>query len=236
VNGRQGPSASLASPLDDASWPDKLTARVVTPGPRPRIHGYDVEGDLARRYSFADTIFLALTGGLPTTEVGRAFDVVLQFLSPAPIHEAPTHAAALARICAGSTSAIQGTAAVALSEQARAIVAEHTTWIEALSQPVVQVPPQCYASSDAERESVDRLRQALGDDIAVPALSRGLGRSAALIAVLHACGLKTAEQIECAMVLAKLAACVAEALATPAGSYRDYPLLLPAIVYAEDTK
>jgi hypothetical protein len=235
VNGREAPSASLRSPLDDAPWPDKLTARVVAPGPRPRIHGYDVEDDLARRYSFTETVFLALTGDLPTREVARAFDVVLQFLAPAPINEAPTHAAALARTCAGTTSSIQGTAAVALAEQARAVVAEHAAWIDALSQPIMHMPPEHRASSDAERESVERFRQAFGSAIEVPALSHDPSRLAALIAALRACGLKTAEQIECVMVLAKLPACLAEALATPAGSYRDYPVLLPPIAYEEDT-
>jgi hypothetical protein len=222
-------------PLDDAPWPDKLTARVVTPGSRPAIHGYDVEEDLARHYSFAETVLLALTGEIPTPEQGCAFEVVLQFAAPAPVNEAPTHAAVLARICAGTTSSIQGTAAIALAEQARVVVEEHRGWIEALSGAIASVPPEHRAASEDERASVDRLRRALRGSVDVPALAHDVNRSAAVVASLHACGLRAAEQVECALLLAKLPVAMAEALATPAGSYRDYPLLVPPIAYAEDT-
>jgi hypothetical protein len=224
-------------PLDEAPWPAKLAARVIAPGPLPAIHGYDVETDLARHYSFAETVLLALTGELPTAEQGRAFEVTLQFAGPAPIHEAPTHAAVLARICAGTTSSIQGTAAIALAEQARVLISRHRAWIQALSGDVGSAPGNGYrAASDAERACVERLRRALRNTIDVPALAHEVSRSAAIIAALHACGLRTAPQLECALVLAKLPIAVAEALATPAGSYKDYPLLLPPIAYTEDPR
>jgi hypothetical protein len=221
-------------PLDDAEWPDKLTARVVTQGPCPRLHGYDVEGDLARHYSFAETVLLALTGRLPSAEEARAFDIALQFAAPAPAQEAPTHAAIIARICVASTSQIQGAAAIALGEQARVLVAEHGAWIETLAGPLTEVPVAFRAGNDVERESVGRLRRALRGTVDVPALWHDLGRAPALIATLHACGLKTAEVIECALVLAKLPIAMAEALATPAGSHRQYPVQLPTITYTEE--
>jgi citrate synthase len=224
---------SLRRPLDEAPWPDKLTARVVAPGPRPTIHGYDVEEDLARHYSFAETVLLALTGKIPTAEQGRAFEVALQFAAPSPISEAPTHAAVLARVCAGTTSSIQGTAAIALAEQARSLVDEHRGWVQQLSSAAAILCTEAGTVSAQERESVDRLRRALRGTIDVPALAHDLSRSAALLATLHACGLTNAEQMECALVLAKLPVATAEALATPAGSYRDYPLLVPPIVYSE---
>jgi citrate synthase len=221
-------------PLDDVEWPEKLTARVVTPGPFPRVHGYDVEADLARHYSFTETVLLALTGKLPSAEQARAFDVALQFASPAPAQEAPTHAAILARMCVASTSQIQGAAAIALAEQARVLVAAHGAWLEMLAGPLSEVPEALRAASADERESVERLRRALGGTIDVPALRLDLARAPALVATLHACGLNTAEAIECALVLAKLPIAMAEALATPAGSYRQYPLQLPTIAYAEE--
>ena len=79
-------------PLDAAEWPEKLTARVVTAGARPRLHGYDVEADLARHYSFTEMVLLSLTGNLPTAQEARAFDVALQFAAPVSVQEAPTHA------------------------------------------------------------------------------------------------------------------------------------------------
>jgi len=227
-------SSHRRSPLDDAPWPEKLTARVVTPGVRPAIHGYDVEADLARHYSFAETVLLALTGDLPRPEQGRAFEVALQFASPAPINEAPTHAAAIARMCSGTTSSILGTAAVALAEQARVLLAEHGAWIEALSGVIAGVPAEHRATSDAERASVARLRSALEGKVEVPALAHDVSRPAALLAALHACGLRTAKQIECALVVAKLPVAVAEALATPARSFRKYPTLLPPVAYVDD--
>jgi hypothetical protein len=225
-----GPS----SPLDDAPWPNKLTARVVTPGPRPSIYGFDVEGDLARHYSFAETVFLALTGDIPTPEQGRAFEVALQFAAPAPINEAPTHAASIARMCSGTTSSIQGTAAVALAEQARVLVTEHARWIAGLSGNIAGVDPEHRATSEAERSSVARLRSALEGKIDVPALAFDVSRSAGLLAAFHACGVKTGKQMECALVVAKLPVAVAEALATPARSFRKYPTLLPPIAYVDN--
>lgn len=229
--------AAFTGPLDEAAWPEKLTARVVTPGPRPRLHGYDVEGDLARHYSFVDAALLALTGSLPTPERSRAFDVALQFAAPVSAREAPVHAAILARICAATTSQMQGVSAIGLGEQARTVLATHRAWLDALSEPyptVPKVPEQLRPVDEGERESVERLRRALRGTLAVPALAQDLGRDAALLAVLHACGLRTAETIECALVLARLPVAMAEALSTPAGSYRQYPVQLPPIAYTQE--
>ena len=91
-------------PLDDVEWPKKLPAHVVTAGPAPRVHGYDVENDLARHYSFSDAIYLSLVGELPNDATSRAFEIALHFLAPVSAAEAPSHAAILARFCDGSTS------------------------------------------------------------------------------------------------------------------------------------
>ncbi len=225
-------SAPAARPLDEATWPDKLTARVVAPGAEPAIQGYDVDGDLVRHYSFTETVFLAFTGRLPSTAEARAFEVALTFACPAPVNEAPTHAAVLARICMGTTSSIQGTAAVALAEQARLLVSAHAAWLDAPPGATAAVPEGCRARSDRERASVERLRRALRGTVDVPALAHDLSRPAAIMATLRACGLRS-DQIECVLVFARLPVATAEALAAPAGSYRDYPLLLPAIEYQD---
>lgn len=228
------PDRPGSGPLDSAPWPEKLTARVVTPGPRPTIDGYDVEDDSARHYSFAETVLVALTGQCPSAGQGRAFEVALTFFAPGPVNEAPTHAALLARICAGTTSAIQGTAAIALAEQARVIVAEHGAFIEGLPgrQPASE-PLAVGPGTEDERESVARLRTALRGTLDVPALADDVGRIPAILATLHSCGLRTPAQIECALVLAKLPVVLAEVLAHAEMSYRDYPVLLPQIAYEE---
>ena len=57
----------MTSYVDKQEWPDTLAAHVVDDceGAPPRIHGYDVESDLARHYPFSTTVVLALTGELP---------------------------------------------------------------------------------------------------------------------------------------------------------------------------
>ena len=40
-------------------------ARIVTPGAHPRIHGYDVRGDLMKNIDLPALILLTLTGELP---------------------------------------------------------------------------------------------------------------------------------------------------------------------------
>jgi hypothetical protein len=231
--GAEGP-VGRAGPLDDVAWPEQLTARVVSPGARPAIHGYDVEGDLAPHYSLAETTLLALTGELPAADQACAFEIALQFLSPAPVHEAPTHAAVVARICNVTTSAIIGTAAIGLAEQARVAVAAHATWVHRLESAADGPVAEWAPLGDDERKSVRRLRDALrAAGVVLPALEGDVGRIAALLATLHFAGLTRAEQLEAAFVLARLPAALAEALATPSHSFRDYPVDVPPIRYAD---
>jgi hypothetical protein len=223
-------------PFDDVAWPDKLTARVVAPGEAPRIHGYDVEHDLARHYSTAETTLLSLTGELPSEAQARAFEIATRFLSPAPVNEAPAHATVVVRICNVLTSAIIATAALALGEQARVLVAEHAAWLGCLDAGV-PAPAEGWGPLDAdERRSVGRLREALAAaGVEVPELDLDLGRTPALLAVLHFAGLTRAERMESAIVFARLPAAVAEGLATPTHAYKDYAVELPPIRYTEDS-
>jgi hypothetical protein len=224
----------LRGPIDDADWPDKLTARVVAPGPTPRLLGYDIEEDLARHYSFAETTLLSLTGELPSPAQARAFEVALHFLSPASVNEAPTHAAVVARICNVLTSAVTGTAAIGLAEQARHALAAHANWWRHLESGEVEAVAEWTPRNDDERRSVQRLREALrGLGVEMPILDQDLGRTAALLATLRFAGLTRTEQLEATFVIARLPSAIAEALATPSHSYRDYPVDLPPVRYAE---
>src|SRR5262245_48707929 len=89
-------AARPEGPVEAYPWPEKLEARVVTPGDAPRLHGYDVEADLCAHYSFVETVLLSLTGELPSEPQAAAFDVALQFLGPLSVAHASTHAAVLA--------------------------------------------------------------------------------------------------------------------------------------------
>jgi hypothetical protein len=230
-----GGTKELRGPLDVVEWPSTLTARVVGPGARPSLHGYDVEDDLAAHYAFGEVALLALAGEAPSREAGRAFDVAMCFAAPVPVDEAPTHAAVVARVCMASASQIQAVAMIGLAEQARASLEGLRSFLEALGGVLRELPPAARATSDAERASVERLRRALRGTIDVPALALDVGRTAALVATLHACGLRTMDRIEGALAWARLPATLAEALATPAGSHRQYPVHLPEIVYTEES-
>ena len=222
---------SRPGPFDEFPWPEKLAARVVTPGKDPRIHGYDVERDLARGYRFGDLVLLALVGELPSDEASRAFDVALSFLAPTSIAHAPVHGGAIARICNGTPSAIAGTCAVGLAEMTRSTLARHAAWTAWLRDRHGPPPPDPDPPNGA---SVDALRAAILEaGLAVPALDVAVSRDAALIAVLYACGLTDDERMLAAVVTAKLPVAIAESLATPAGSFRTYPARLPPIAYEE---
>ncbi|MDD5310077.1 MAG: hypothetical protein PHU25_22395, partial [Deltaproteobacteria bacterium] len=168
------------SPFDAVDWPQKLLARVVTPGAAPRIHGYDVEGDLALRYRFSDTVLLALTGELPDDRTGQAFEVAMQFLSPTSVAEPPAHCGVLARLCGARTSGVLGAAALAAAEQALFLVEGHAELIEWLERPEREPPARHLAGNEAEQASVSRLRAALAQTgFACPALDVDLSREAA---------------------------------------------------------
>lgn len=226
--------ASIPSPIEAGHWPQHLAAHVITPGPRPRVHGFDVEGDLARHYGFADLVLLALTGELPEDAVGRAFDIALTFLAPVAVTEAATHAAVLARICAGNASAVIATATIGLAEQARWTLAKHAELLTWLANDTTALPVSARSLGDEDRAAVVRLRAALGAHVTLaPALAEDLSREAAAIIALHACGLRNAEHIELALVLARLPCTFSEALAAKRAGLRSYPMDVPHFAYEE---
>lgn len=221
--------------METLAWPKTLRARVITPGPQPQLHGYDVEADVSSEYGFAEMILLALTGAPPARPAGQAFRVALQFLAPVPISQAPTHAASLARLCGAPTSGIIATGAVALAEQARTLLAEHSSLLLWIESGAGGLPAAHRATSEEERSSVARLRERLGEGgLAVRGLDGDPGRTAALLLVLHACGLTRPEQMETAIVTARLPCALAEALATEPGRLRDYPIDLPPFRYRDE--
>lgn len=160
------------TPFDEHVWPSTLTARVVSPGADPRIHGYAVESDLARHYRFSDVVFLSLTGELPTDEQSRTFERALILLSPITIAEAPSHAASLSRVCDASHSAVIGTGAIALAEQARFIVRHGRD--DAALAPIFEMLAECGIRSDDQLEAVwvvARIAVVAAEGLATPSAS-----------------------------------------------------------------
>jgi hypothetical protein len=221
-------------PVEQHPWPEELRGNVVTPGARSRMHGYDVEGDLAKHYRFSDVVLLALTGELPSDEQSIAFDTAMTFLAPLSVAEAPTHAAVLASITGSRSSAILGVSAIALAERARTLVADSTPLLQWLAAPGGTLDARFRDDAPGERESVQRLRDALARrGVRIAALDASLSREAALVATLWFAGLTRPEQMEAALVTASLPGVVAEAPFHKVASFREYPMQLPPFRYED---
>lgn len=224
----------LRGPLEVGHWPETLQARVVTPGPAPKVHGYDVEDDLARYYSWLDLSFLALTGELPSTSVSAALNVAAIFLSPLSTAHASTHATVLSRLCGASTSETIGVAAIAMGERSRWILDEHALWVQWCANQASPFPEQFRGICESDRKSVDRLRRALeSTGLAIPGLERSPTRTAALILVLYICGIRCRQQLEAALSLFALPSAVAEAFGENVANFGNYPINLPTFELEE---
>ena len=191
-----------------------------------RLHGYDVEADVAHHYRFSDLLYLALTGELPADGPSRAFEVAMMFALPLAVAEAPIHAAALARICGARPGGVTSVASLALAETTTATVRELLPVLrgEVSVEAVV-------ASRDVA--SVQRLRALLGGVLDVPLLGRAPSRELGILAVLWECGLRTEMQLVHAMTLARLPSAVAESAGRRPLDFASYPTTTPPIDYTD---
>jgi hypothetical protein len=217
-------SSDLQGPLDVASFPETLSARVVTPGPQPRLHGYDVEADLAVHYGPTDLLALALTGELPSPEASAALAVALSFLAPVSVAHASVHAATIAGLCGSTTGSTIGVAAIGLAEQARVLLDEHRELLAWLAAPNEPLPARYQAIDPDDRAGTARLRAAIAETCCeVPALSEWPTRNAALISVLFTCGLKERSHLEAEAIRVKVADFNLYATNLPRYQYQDLP-------------
>jgi hypothetical protein len=158
----------------------------------------------------------------------------MTFLTPLSIAEAPTHVAALAHITGSRSSAILGVAAIALAERARTVVADSASLLAWLASPGSSLDAGFLTDVPGERESVQRLRDALAaSGVRIPALETSLSRQAALVATLFFAGLTRPQQLEAALVMASLPCVVAEAPFHGVASFREYPMQLPPFHYED---
>lgn len=219
-------------PIEDLEWPTTLEAHVVEPGPRPRVHGYDVQDDLARNYRFGEVALTALRGEVPSEAIGRLFETVLCFLSPCSAGDAPGHAALLVRACGARTPAVLAGGAVALSEEAAAIVDEHRDLLAWLEEPTAELPRAHVCRSESERQAVRRFEasvHACGERLGV--LEHDPTLVAALLAAAYHCGARDAERLQAVWLLARLPTVMAEGLHHDPASLRRYPIDLPHFHY-----
>jgi hypothetical protein len=234
------PTASdtdLQGPLDVAAFPDTLSASVVSPGARPRIHGYDVQTDLARHYGPTDLLFLTLTGELPSDAASAALGIALTFVAPVSVAHAAVHAAVLARVCGTTVASTIGVAATGLAEQARLLLDEHAellSWLGTQHPESPEMPSAWIARDAEERAASERLRGAIAQTgLVVPELGQTPALDAALLIVLHRCGLKERSQLETAIVTARLPCALAEAMQVKVADFNAYPTNLPRYHYSE---
>ena len=224
-------TAEEKGPIESKEWPKQLRATAISPDSPPRFFGYDVEGDLARHYSFSDTIYLALKRELPEERIGAAFGSILVFASAMSVARAPIHAAALARLCGVRIGGVLAVAATSLVED----VAARFDALDACVRSG-KVTPDLEAASDEERASVARLKTLVDGKIDVPLLAANPGRELAIVAVLHACGFESRDEVFCVLAMARLPSAAAEALATKPGDFKSYPMDVPHFEYVAPAK
>ena len=230
MNGEENTKRGFRGPIEDHTWPTRLPAHVVQPGPFPRVHGYDVLRDLSANYTFAEVALLTLTGEAPTRPCGRAFAVGLAALAPMTIGEAPSHAAYLARLCGGTSSSALGLGALVSAERARELVRAHEAWLRWLADP--QGDPPLLGEDTTETKA---LLAGLPTDFALPWPATVVpGLAATALGVLWQCGLRAPAQLEAAIVMATLPALAAEMAHGEGADIRDYPIDTPQFVYEED--
>jgi hypothetical protein len=228
--------ATYVGPFDREAWPACLTARVVSPGPAPRIHGYAVVDDLARHAGAAEVAWLTLRGELPTASERAAFEVAIALLAPVHIGQAPAHAAFLARISGAPTDATVAIGAIGLAELARhERIALEPWWAWLDGAGADEVPACARADADAPAPSAwldAQLRGWFGEGRGLPAAP--LHRLAGAHALLHRLGLRDPLVRDAIAVWARLFAVVAEAAHAGVGAVRTYPARVPDYQYVDD--
>lgn len=229
---RAAAPARYLGPFDREAWPETLAAHAVS-ADGARLHGYAVDGDLARFYGVADLAWLALCGELPTADQRAALDVALVLLAPVPVAQAPSHAAILSRIAGAPPAATIGIAAIGLGEQVRDERARLATWLAWLDAPTGAPPPAGADQLDgATRAWLDaRLRGWFGDDAGLP--DQPLSRAAAGYLILHRLGVRAPLAVEALAVWARLPTVIAEASHVELGAVRSYPARLPDYQYVD---
>jgi len=227
---------SYKGPVEDLKWTDTLKANVVTPGSRPRVHGYDVRGQMLGSSSFPELIFLALTGDLPTEKALSAFESVLLFAAPVSAEEAPVHASILSGLCGSGQSGLTGVSAISLAQRARWLVSKYSNVLEALSrEKVLPDDPDVYGTEEEKQDTALLLDSLRNSDIDFPPLLSELKPAAASLAVLYfCCELTDPGVLEAVLVLAALPCTLAEGRAVKPGNFRTYPIDLPEFRYTDD--
>lgn len=220
-------------PLESRPWPKTLEAAAVEPGPVPRLHGYAVDGDLARHYGFSDVLWLALMGELPSPPVGALFGRLLVALLPLSVAESPVHAATLAATCGARPSGVMAVSGLALAEHAAETL---SAVLPAFTDRSVALASEHRASSSEERRFVEELEEEVRRAVEpadVPVVfAQRPSRDVALLAALWACGVRRPSTLQLMVAYARLPSALAEAAARKPLGFAQYPTVdAPPFVY-----
>jgi hypothetical protein len=147
------------------------------------------------------------------------------------VAEAPVHASVLAGLCGSDSTGRAGVAAITLAQQARFTVAEHRDLLMGLKEGHV---PEGFGDTEETALLLNALKEG---GVPFPEEFRRLAPTAAALAVLHeCCGLTTTEQLEQALLMARMPCALAEAGAVKPGDFREYPIELPRFEYTDGDK
>ena len=219
--------------LDDTPWPTTLRAHAVDrAADDDRLHGYAALGDLARHYSFSDTIYLALVGDLPDERASRLFQVACHACCTISVAEAPAHIAVLARLSGAQLGAAVSAGLVAAADRADQLVASHAGLLAWLDAPTEALAAEFV--DETARPWTSTLLAAIGTD--TTSVRPEMSRVAATLALFHSAGLRSAEAIAAAMIAAASSSIAAESLATGPADLGKYPVKMPEFRYVEDRR
>jgi hypothetical protein len=196
------------------------------------MHGYAVLGDVAKHYRFTDALYLGLTGELPDATQSSLFDLALFVWGAPHVGESPLHLAVLVRVSGAPLASSLATGLIAATDQARAIVARHASliaWLEAGSGAA----PAEYCSEPALAWVAHLQAAAVSRGLPAEVVCPNLTKDATRVAILHAAGLRSSDQMEAAIVAARVGAIAAEAMATGPQHLSAYPVKVPPYHYVE---
>ncbi|MCW5801736.1 MAG: hypothetical protein KIT31_05065 [Deltaproteobacteria bacterium] len=220
-----------ASALDDAPFPDQLSARAIdSGGDDDRVHGYAVLGDLAVHYRYSDLVFLSLTGELPDEQPSALFELALFSVATPSVGVAGSHLAVLSRLTEAPLSSALAAGMVAAADRARLLVDRHAALLAWLAAPSGAPPAASCGTPDPWVATLAAAARRIAPDVALPL---ELAREAASLAVFHAAGVRTPDQLVGAIVTASLCGMTAEAIATGPAHLSSYPVRVPPFRYEE---
>ena len=210
---------SFRGPIEDGQWPDRWTARVVRPGPEPRIRGYAVDEDLALHYGWTERTFLTHRGRFPTGEENQDLERSLAFASAATVDEGPTAAASVARLAGARPAGFMVSVMSVLAEEAQSLVVEGAEGEGPLFDPD-RVRRFVEGLSNERQQRIEERRR-------LPVALRGCW---------SALGFGKPEAWVELWCLSRLPAVLAEAFAVRPGSFRQVPMRLPDFAYEEPSR